>query len=150
MELEMKSKYFKLFWVLFPVTKIVYGYLVYSFEISINNSFNIMSLTLLIIGIIDCLISIFLSKKIYKSSFYNGKFVKRLLLNRSNNNLQNHIYFKFNLFITLLGLTETAALFGLVQYLITGNLIVCGILFSFCIISWLFNYPSIKEIEENQ
>ncbi len=150
MVLEIQRKYFKLFWILFPITKIVYGYLIYSYEIKISNSFNILSLTLLIIGIIDCLISMFFSKKIYKTNFYNSKFAKLLLLNRNNDDGQNHIFRKFNLFITLLGLSETAALFGLVQYLITGNLIVCCILFSFYIISWLFNYPNIKEIEENQ
>ena len=56
----------------------------------------------------------------------------------------------FNLFVMLLGLAESAALFGFVQFLLTGNLIAGIILFALCFIAWLFNYPTINEGRDDE
>ena len=139
----MNSAVFKLIWFAFPVTKAVYAYLAYSNPIKVNNSFSPVSLLMLLFGFITCTVSILLSKKIYKKSFYENKIVKTFL-SKPNSDEKKTI---FNLFAMMLGLAENAALFGFIQYIITGNLIVGIILFAFCFIAWLFNYP--KAIEND-
>ena len=139
----MKSTVFKLIWFAFPLTKVVYAYLAYSNSVKVNNSFSPVSLLLLLIGFITCTVSILLSKKIYKKTFYENKIVKTFFC-KPNSDEKTTI---FGLFAVLLGLAEDAALFGFVQYIITGNLIVGIILFAFCFIAWLFNYP--KAIEND-
>ncbi|MCR5316930.1 MAG: hypothetical protein K6E22_01760 [Treponema sp.] len=134
----MNSAVFKLIWFAFPVTKAVYAYLAYSNPIKVNNSFSPVSLLMLLFGFITCTVSILLSKKIYKKSFYENKIVKTFL-SKPNSDEKKTI---FNLFAMMLGLAENAALFGFIQYIITGNLIVGIILFAFCFIAWLFNYPN--------
>jgi len=145
----MKKIFFKIFWYVFPLTKLVYAYVAYSSGEIVNNTFEIISLLLLFIGTIDCLLSIYLSKKIFKKGFFENKIFSILFGNHSSNNEPNSLIVQFNLFTVVLGLAETAALFGLVQYLITGNLIVISILFGLCIIAWLFNYPNSQEIQES-
>ena len=114
------------------MTKAVYAYLAYSNPIKVNNSFSPVSLLMLLFGFITCTVSILLSKKIYKKSFYENKIVKTFL-SKPNSDEKKTI---FNLFAMMLGLAENAALFGFIQYIITGNLIVGIILFAFCFIAW--------------
>ena len=146
----MKSSLFKLIWFCFPLTKVVYAYIAYSNQKEINTSFEIVNLLLMIMGIVACIISIFLSKRIYKKSFYENKIVTSLLginvpTNESGNMMRN-----FTLFVMLLGFAESAALFGFVQYVITGNIIVGIILFASCFIAWLFNYPKNQENQKEE
>ncbi|MBO4386221.1 MAG: hypothetical protein J5817_04300 [Treponema sp.] len=142
----MNSAVFKLIWFAFPVTKAVYAYLAYSNPIKVNNSFSPVSLLMLLFGFITCTVSILLSKKIYKKSFYENKIVKTFL-SKPNSDEKTTI---FNLFAMMLGLAENAALFGFIQYIITGNLIVGIILFAFCLIAWLFNYPKASRQDDGK
>lgn len=143
----MKSIYLKLIWWGSPLTKVIYAYLAYLQQKEINNSFNPTSLLILIIGIITATISILLSKKIYDKSFYENKIVRAFTnLNRINNETENSPVI-FALFAMLLGLAESSALFGFVQFIITGNLLVAIILYAFCFTAWLFNYPQKKNIQ---
>lgn len=140
----MKKNLFKLVWFVFPLTKLVYVFLAYSQHKEINNAFELTSILLMGIGIIACAVSIFLSKKIYKKSFLENKTVSMLAGSRASDNESK----TFALFTMLLGLAESAAVFGFVQYIITGNLIAGLILLVFCLVAWLFNYPSSQESEE--
>ena len=140
----MKKNLFKLVWFVFPLTKLVYVFLAYSQHKEINNAFELTSILLMGIGIIACAVSIFLSKKIYKKSFLVNKTVSMFVGSRASDNESK----TFALFTMLLGLAESAALFGFVQYLLTGNLIAGLILLVFCLVAWLFNYPSSQESEE--
>ena len=144
----MKSSFFKLIWFCFPLTKVVYAYIAYSNQKEINNSFEIVNLLLLVIGITTCIVSILLSKIIYKKSFYENKIVTSILGNNVNVHESGNMMLIFTLFVMLLGLAESAALFGFVQYFITGNIIVGIILFASCFIAWLFNYPANQENAE--
>lgn len=139
----MNKKMFKLIWFGFPLTKIVYAFLAYSNRKEINNSFEVLSLLMMLLGLITCTVSIILSKKIYQKNFFENKVVKALAGNKADNTFT--IYYLFSM---LLGLAETAALFGFVQYLLTGNLIVGCILYVFCFIAWAFNYPSDRDEAE--
>lgn len=143
-EYMMKKNLFKLVWFVFPLTKLVYVFLAYSQHKEINNAFELTSILLMGIGIIACAVSIFLSKKIYKKSFLENKTVSMLAGSRASDNESK----TFALFTMLLGLAESAAVFGFVQYIITGNLIAGLILLVFCLVAWLFNYPSSQESEE--
>lgn len=144
----MKKNLFKLIWFGFPLSKLVYAYIAYSSHKEINNSFQMLSLLLLLIGIASSCISMFLSKKIYKKSFYENKIVSSFLGKPTPDNEDSLMSTAFTLFTMLLGLAESAALFGLIQYIMTGNLIVAGLLFAFCFIAWIFNFPSNQETEE--
>ena len=141
----MNKKLWKLIWFGIPLTKIVYAYIAYTNHKPIDNSFQLVSLLILFIGLITCIVSILLSKKIYKKSFYENKFIKSLIGSQKN---ADESFTIFYLFTMLIGLAESAALFGFVQYIITGNLIVGIILFVFSLIAWAFNYPSQKEEDE--
>ncbi len=142
----MKKNLFKLVWFVFPLTKLVYAYLAYSQHKEINNAFELTSILLMGIGIIACAVSIFLSKKIYKKSFLENKTVSMFVGSRASDNESK----TFALFSMLLGLAESAALFGFVQYLLTGNLIAGIVLYVFCFVAWLFNNPSAAESEEDE
>ncbi len=146
--MKTNNTLFKLIWFGFPVTKIVYAYLAYSNQKEINNSFQMLSLVFLLIGLTTSCISMLLSKKIYKKSFYENKIVSSFLSRQAASNEDTALSAIFSLFAMLLGLAESAALFGFVQYIMTGNLIVTGILFAFCFIAWIFNYPSKQDSEE--
>ena len=98
------------------------------------------------IGIIACAVSIFLSKKIYKKSFLENKTVSMFVGSRASDNESK----TFVLFSMLLGLAESAAVFGFVQYIITGNLIAGIVLYVFSFVAWLFNYPFAAESEEDE
>ena len=124
----MKKSLFKLVWFVFPLTKLVYAYLAYSQHKEINNAFELTSILLMGIGIIACAVSIFLSKKIYKKSFLENKAVSMFVGSRASDNESK----TFVLFSMLLGLAESAAVFGFVQYIITGNLIAGIVLYVFC------------------
>lgn len=141
----MNKKFWKLIWFGVPLTKIVYAYIAYTNQKTIDNSFQLVSLLILFIGLLTCTISILLSKKIYKKSFYENKIVKALMGSQKNTNDTSAIFF---LYTMLLGLAESAAVFGFVQFIITGNLIVGIILYAFCLIAWAFNYPSVKKEDE--
>ncbi len=141
----MNKKLWKLLWFGVPLTKMVYAFLAYSNRKEIDNSFQMVSLLILIIGLITCTLSILLSRKIYQKNFYENKLVKMLTGNLKYNNESFSVFY---LFTMLLGLAETAALFAFVQYILTGNLIVGCILYAFSLTAWAFNYPSdIKEDE---
>ncbi len=142
----MNKKLWKLLWFGVPLTKMVYAFLAYSNRKEIDNSFQMVSLLILIIGLITCTLSILLSRKIYQKNFYENKLVKMLTGNLKYNNESFSVFY---LFTMLLGLAETAALFAFVQYILTGNLIVGCILYAFSLTAWAFNYPSdIKEDEQ--
>lgn len=143
----MKSIYFKLIWWGFPLTKVIYAYLAYSQQKKINNSFNPVSLMLMILGIITATVSILLAKKIYDKSFYENKILRAFTNHNRINNEADNLSVIFNLFIMLLGLAESSALFGFVQFIITGNLLVAIILYTFCFTAWLFNYPQKKNLQ---
>ncbi len=141
----MNKKLWKLLWFCVPLTKVLYAFLAYSNRKEIDNSFQMVSLLILIIGLITCTLSILLSRKIYQKNFYENKLVKMLTGNLKYNNESFSVFY---LFTMLLGLAETAALFAFVQYILTGNLIVGCILYAFSLTAWAFNYPSdIKEDE---
>ena len=142
----MKQNLFKLVWFVFPLTKLVYAFLAYSQHKAINNAFELTRILLMGIGIIACAVSIFLSKKIYKKSFLENKTVSMFVGNRASDNESK----TFALFTMLLGLAESASLFGFVQYLLTGNLIAGIVLYVFCFVAWLFNDPSAQEPEEDE
>jgi len=144
----MKKQLFKLIWFGFPLSKLIYAYIAYSNHKEINNSFQMLSLAFLLIGITTSCLSMLLSKKIYKKSFYENKIVTSFLSRQAATNEDTSMSAIFSLYTMLLGLAESAALFGLVQYIMTGNLIVAGILFAFCFIAWILNYPSYQETEE--
>ena len=146
--MKTNKTHFKLIWFGFPVTKLVYAYLAYSNQKEINNSFQMLSLAFLLIGLTTSCVSMLLSKKIYKKSFYENKIVTSFLSRQATSNEDASMSALFSLFAMLLGLAESAALFGFVQYIMTGNLIVAGILFAFCFIAWIFNYPSNQDSEE--
>jgi hypothetical protein len=133
----MNNMSLKLLWFIFPLTKLVYAYLAYSNRKEVNNSFQMISIMMLIIGFVICMISILLSKIIYKKNFSENKIVKSFLGNSGTDSSMA----TFTLFAMLLGLAESAALFGLVQFLLTGNLIVGIILFALCFVAWAFNFP---------
>lgn len=141
----MNKKFWKLIWFGVPLTKVVYAYLAYSTQKEIDNSFQMLSLIILLIGITTCTISIFLSRKIYKKSFYDNKIVKVFMGSQKKSDDSSAIFY---LFTMLLGLAETASVFAFVQYIITGNLIVGIILYAFSLLAWAFNYPSEKEEDE--
>ena len=141
----MNKKLWKLIWFGVPLTKVVYAYLAYTTQKEIDNSFQMLSLIILFIGLICGIISILLSRIIYKKSFYENKIVKALMGSQRNSNDISAIFY---LFTMSLGLAESAALFGFVQYIITGNLIVGIILYAFSLLAWAFNYPSVKEEDE--
>lgn len=75
----MNIKMWKLIWFGAPFTKVIYAYLAYANQKDIDNSFQMLSLLILLIGLISCSISILLSKKIYQKSFYESKLVKNLV-----------------------------------------------------------------------
>ena len=141
----MNKKLWKLIWFGVPLTKVVYAFLAYSNRKEIDNSFQMVSLLILIIGLITCTLSILLSRKIYQKSFYENKLVKSLIGSPRNMVGSDSI---FVLFTMLIGLAETAAVFALVQFIITGNLLVGCILYVFSLIAWAFNYPSDMKEEE--
>ncbi len=141
----MNKKLWKLLWFGVPLTKVVYAFLAYSNRKEIDNSFQMVSLLILIIGLINCTLSILLSRKIYQKSFYENKLVKMLTGNLKYNNESFSVFY---LFTMLLGLAETAALFAFVQYILTGNLIVGCILYAFSLTAWAFNYPSDMKEDE--
>ena len=139
----MNKKLWKLIWFGVPLTKVVYAFLAYSNRKEIDNSFQMLSLLVLIIGLAACTLSILLSKKIYHKNFYENKLVKSLVGNQKND---DPAFIVFYLFTMLLGLAESAAVFAFVQFIITGNLLVGCILLVFSLTAWAFNYPSnIKE-----
>ena len=144
----MKSSLFKLIWCGFPLTKLVYAYLAYTRQNEIDNTFGLINILFLLIGFVTCFISILLSKKIYQKTFYENKIVTLLFANRMTEKESSDTAVIFNLFSVLLGLAESVALFGFVQYLVTGNLIVGIILFALCFVAWLFNYPVNEEEED--
>ena len=117
--MKTQNQLFKLIWFVYPLTKLVYAYIAYSSHTEIDNSFQTLCLIFLLIGIASSCISMFLSKKIYKKSFYENKIVSTFLGNKASNREAT----TFTLFTMLLGLAESTALFGLVQYLMTGDLI---------------------------
>ena len=147
----MKNSLFKIIWFAFPLTKLVYAYLAYTQNKGINNSFELINILLIAMGVLTSLISILLSRKIYQKSFYENKIVSALFGKTAF--FGNTMFSKdsssetivFSLFSMLLGLAECAALFGFVQFLLTGNLIAGIILFALCFVAWLFNYPRITE-----
>lgn len=141
----MNKKLWKLIWFGVPFTKVVYAYLAYTSRKEIDNSFQILNLLILLIGILTCTISILISRKIYKKSFYDNKIVKTMMGTQKNADDSSTIFY---LYTIMLGLAESAALFGFVQYIITGNLIVGIILYVFSLLAWAFNYPSEKEDNE--
>lgn len=141
----MNKKLWKLIWFGVPLTKVVYAYLAYTSRKEIDNSFQILNLLILLIGILTCTISILISRKIYKKSFYDNKIVKTMMGTQKNADDSSTIFY---LYTIMLGLAESAALFGFVQYIITGNLIVGIILYAFSLLAWAFNYPSVKEEDE--
>ena len=141
----MNKKLWKLLWFGVPLTKVVYAFLAYSNRKEIDNSFQMVSLLILIIGLITCTLSILLSRKIYQKNFYENKLVKMLTGNLKYNNESFSVFY---LFTMLLGLAETAALFAFVQYILTGNLIVGCILYAFSLTAWAFNYPSDMKEDE--
>ena len=141
----MNKKLWKLLWFGVPLTKVVYAFLAYSNRKEIDNSFQMVSLLILIIGLITCTLSILLSRKIYQKNFYENKLVKMLTGNLKYNNESFSVFY---LFTMLLGLAETAALFAFVQYILTGNLIVGCILYVFSLTAWAFNYPSDMKEDE--
>lgn len=141
----MNKKLWKLLWFGVPLTKVVYAFIAYSNRKEIDNSFQMVSLLILIIGLITCTLSILLSRKIYQKSFYENKLVKMLTGNLKYNNESFSVFY---LFTMLLGLAETAALFAFVQYILTGNLIVGCILLVFSLTAWAFNYPSDMKEDE--
>ncbi len=141
----MNKKLWKLIWFGVPFTKVVYAYLAYTSRKEIDNSFQILNLLILLIGILTCTISILISRKIYKKSFYDNKIVKTMMGTQKNADDSSTIFY---LYTIMLGLAESAALFGFVQYIITGNLIVGIILYAFSLLAWAFNYPSVKEEDE--
>ena len=141
---------FKIIWFAFPLTKLVYAYLAYTQNKVINNSFELTSILLVAIGAIACLISIIFSRKIYQKRFYENKIVSAFFGKTvSSKDFPNETVV-FNLFAMLLGLAETAALFGFVQFLLTGNLVAGIILFALCFVAWLFNYPTINEGRDDE
>ena len=141
----MNKKLWKLLWFGVPLTKVVYAFIAYSNRKEIDNSFQMVSLLILIIGLITCTLSILLSRKIYQKSFYENKLVKMLTGNLKYNNESFSVFY---LFTMLLGLAESAALFAFVQYILTGNLIVGCILYVFSLTAWAFNYPSDMKEDE--
>ena len=141
----MNKKLWKLLWFGVPLTKVVYTFLAYSNRKAIDNSFQMVSLLILIIGLITCTLSILLSRKIYQKSFYENKLVKMLTGNLKYNNESFSVFYFFTM---LLGLAESAALFAFVQYILTGNLIVGCILYVFSLTAWAFNYPSDMKEDE--
>ncbi len=141
----MNKKMWRLIWFGVPLTKVVYAYIAYTSRKEINNSFQMLSLIILFIGLISSIISILLSKKIYKKSFYDSKIVNALM---GSQRKSDDTFAIFYLFTMLLGLAEASALFGFVQFIITGNLIVGIILYAFSLLAWAFNYPSVKEEDE--
>lgn len=143
----MNKKFWKLIWFGVPLTKVVYAYLAYSTQKEIDNSFQMLSLIILLIGITTCTISILLSRKIYKKTFYDNKIVKVFMGSQKKSDDSSAIFY---LFTMLLGLAETAAVFAFVQFIITGNLIVGIILYAFSLLAWAFNYPSVKEEDEEE
>ncbi len=143
----MNKKLWKLIWFGVPLTKVVYAVLAYTSRKEIDNSFQMLSLLILFIGLITCIVSILLSKKIYKKSFYENKFIKSLIGSQKN---ADESFTIFYLFTMLLGLAEASALFGFVQFIIRGNLIVGIILYAFSLLAWAFNYPSVKENDDEQ
>ena len=143
----MNKKLWKIIWFGVPLTKVIYAYLAYTSRKEIDNSFQPLSLLILLIGLAASTVSILLSKKIYQKSFYDNKFVKALM---GTHKKKDDTFTIFYLFTLMLGFAETAAVFGFVQYILTGNLIVSCILYAFTLIAWAFNYPSDrKEDTEN-
>jgi hypothetical protein len=140
----MNKKMWKLIWFGVPLTKIVYAYIAYTNRKEIDNSFQLLNVLILFIGLITCTISILLSKKIYHKDFYENKLVKALAASQRSPKLDEVFYFYW----MLLGLAESAAVFGFVQFILTGNLVVGCILYAFTFIAWAFNYPSEKEEDE--
>lgn len=134
----MNKKFFKLLWFGFPLSKLVYAYIAYMNIKEINNSLEMINLLFMFIGIITCFTSIFFSKKIFQDNFSENKILKAFIGTKNADELST----KFALYTMMLGLAETSALFGLVQFIITGNLIAGAMMFGFCFIAWLFNYPS--------
>ena len=141
----MNKKWWKLIWFGVPLTKVIYAFLAYSTRKDIDNSFQLVSLLVLLIGLITCTVSILLSKKIYQKNFYDNKIVKAFMGSYKTSDKDSAIFYLYSM---LLGLAETAAVFGFVQYIITGNLIVGCILYAFTLIAWAFNYPSEKKDDE--
>ena len=141
----MNKKLWKLLWFGVPLTKVVYAFLAYSNRKEIDNSFQMLSLLILIIGLTACTLSILLSRKIYQKSFYENKLVKSFIGSTKNADDSSSV---FVLFTMLIGLAETAVLFAFVQYILTGNLIVGCILYAFSLTAWAFNYPSDMKQDE--
>ena len=141
----MNIKTWRLIWLGSPLTKVVYAFLAYREGKEINNSFEMISVALMIFGIICSVLSIALAKNMYKKDFYEKKIVKAFVQRQIKGEDISPIFF---LFTTALGLSECAALYGFVQYLLTGNLLAGCILFACCFIAWAFNYPSGIEDDE--
>ena len=136
----------KLIWFCSPITKLVYIYLAYIMHIQTNNTFKSLHFVFLCIGIVLTLFSIVLYRKVQNGTISKGV-IGRLFLNAVSDDVLKK---SFVIYFMILGYAEAAALFGLVQYVITGNLIVGIILFALCFVAWIFNFPQSEGTDEDE
>jgi len=149
----MNKNLFKLVWFVFPLTKIVYLYIGLSSGVEpTTNGVQGISVLFLLLGICLSIISIYFAQKLNKNSnVTDNKMISTVykrVINQFSEKDKNLVVL-FNVFTVLIGLGETAAMFGLVQYMITGNLVIFLILIGLCIITWINNYPKYVNFNED-
>ncbi len=147
----MNPTFFKLLWFAFPLTKLVYVYVALKSGVAVNNAeFGQITVIFLALGTLTSAVSIFLSTKVYGNrEIFDHPLIKtvyrRFVEQLTEEEAKRAIF--FNLFTTLLGFGETAALLGMVQFMMSGNLYAFAILIAMDLVVWGFNYPKTDILE---
>ena len=139
----MKTKaiiFFKLVWTASILTKFIYAYIAYDEYKTVphlSSEFYPQLIICLLMGIIAVLIGIYFSISAIKIDSKISKIVTKIFIKSQIENNNNF----FQVFTISLGLIETSALFGLVGFLLSYNLVFLIIMFGLSLAGWLFSYP---------
>lgn len=141
----MNRKMIYLLWAAYPITKVVYIFIALNQSIVITNEISNIHFVFLGLGLLLCVLSIVLSRNIYTNKkLYSYKLIRSLYF-RDIQGMKKEEYILFSLFITSLSLIETISLFGLISFLMTGNIIAFYSMLALTIIVWAINFPKLTK-----
>ena len=143
-------KLFYLVWIIFPVSNVIFLLIGFYLIEDFRNEFVESGYIYLSIGLIAFLSSVILSKKIYsEKQIHIGKLAKLLSKMGKRQFRDSKFGLLFSFFQLTIILSETCGIMGLICFLQTSNIICFISLISLGFLSWLYNFPRIKEYEIN-
>ncbi|MCK5199006.1 MAG: hypothetical protein KAR21_11680 [Spirochaetales bacterium] len=134
--MEFNNRRLKLFWMGTLFIKIIYAYIAFKDGTYTNqihpNALN-LEIIFLLIGVFSTFIAVWLFRNIRNNNKRILKIINRMKTEAEDKN--------FSVYVIILGLIETTSLYGMIGYMMVGDIKLIVSLFSIAILGWLLVYP---------